>query len=212
MSGHCTRLSETRVGDKEFEALVTPRIREAVRAAVEAVGENDFRNISGLSVEQLRRVLDSSEEYVSVAIVTLACKINKAHGDTDPEHSSISECLKGSIVRLPQKEAKPPGKDKPYSKHVQAQGPPQAARRPLGPMYDQKTVKLLNFSASLITFLVLGYFLGGILLAPAFSLQACLGVTFSPPGASPCVGSVLGLALGAIGSLGYTYYYFVNKL
>jgi hypothetical protein len=79
-------------------------------------------------------------------------------------------------------------------------------------MYDQKSVKLLNFGVNTISLLILCYFLGGIVLAPLFNLQECVGVSFSPPAASPCLGSILGLVVGAFGSLGYTYYYFTRKL
>ncbi len=79
-------------------------------------------------------------------------------------------------------------------------------------MYDQKSLKLLNFGANTLTLLVLSYFLGGIVLGPIANNQSCVGVSFSPAMASPCLGSVLGLVIGAFGSLAYTYYYFTRKL
>ncbi len=154
------------------------------------------------------RVLGPEDEYVPVRVVSVACQINKSHGDPDLNHSSISECLKGTTVRLP-----PPNqvKTEPDSQKP-APVRPFGARSPVGPMYDQKSMKLLNFGVNTLTLLVLSYFLGGLILAPLLNMQSCVGVSFSPAMASPCLGSVLGLALGAFGSLGYTYYYFTRKL
>ena len=78
--------------------------------------------------------------------------------------------------------------------------------------FDQKSVKILNFSANTASFLILGYFLGGIVLAPLFGLQQCVGIVSSSPWLAPCLGSGLGLVVGSIVGLVYTYYYFVKKL
>ncbi len=197
------------MSEPDLEALVTPRIKEAVRAAIEKVGEKDFQSLAGLSPEQIRRTLESDSEYLRVKQVSLACKINKTHGDPNPNHSSITECLKGSVMKLPQSQTR-------HASHEKTQTPVQvetlSPRRAPGPLYDQKTVKILNFSANTISLLILGYFLGGIALAPLFRLQPCVGVTFSPVTLSPCLGSVLGLFLGSMVGLAYTYYYFVRKL
>ncbi len=154
-------------------------------------------------------VLGSEEEYVPVKVVAVACQINRSHGDPDLNHSSVSECLKGTTVRLP-----PPDQDKaePVNKQKPEPFRPLESRSQVGPMYDQKSLKLLNFGANTLTLLVLSYFLGGLVLGPLVNMQSCLGVSFSPAMASPCLGSILGLVIGAFGSLGYTYYYFTRKL
>jgi len=82
---------------------------------------------------------------------------------------------------------------------------------PASPVYAKKTLGLLGFSANTIVFLVLGYFLGGLALSPLLGQQSCTGVTSTPPSLNPCAGSIVGIILGAIGGLGYTYYYFVKK-
>ncbi len=201
--------SDNGMSDQDLEALASPKIKETVRAAIEKVGREDFLSLSGLTVEQLSRVLGSDTEYLRVILVTLACQINKTHGDPDPNHSSVSECLKGTVVRLPQKETKNPTDQK-------VRTPPKvdrlSTRSRVGPMFDLKSVKILNFSGSVLTFLVLGYFFGGIVLAPLLGLQPCVGVTLSPLGLSWCVGSVLGFAIASMAGLAYTYYYFVKKV
>ncbi len=193
----------------DLEALVTPRVREAIRAAIERVGEKEFSSITGLTKEELGRALASENEYVGVTLVSLACKINQAHGDPVSRHSSVSECLKGAVLRLPQtgRVVAPDEKqDRPISSEV------FKTRHAAGSMYDQKTVKILNFSANTITLLILGYFLGGIALAPLFGIQACVGLSFAPLAPRPCLGSVLGLVVGSFAGLAYTYYFFVKKL
>ncbi len=79
-------------------------------------------------------------------------------------------------------------------------------------LMDQKSVKLINFGGNTIAFLLLGYFLGGIALSPLFGLPSCIGVSFSPPAASPCLGSIVGLVIGAFAGLGYTAYFFIKKM
>ncbi len=70
----------------------------------------------------------------------------------------------------------------------------------------------MEFMGSLFTFLVAGYFLGGIVLGPAFGFSSCVGVVASSPWIAPCAGSGIGLVLGSVIGLGYTYYYFVKKI
>ena len=168
-----------------------------------------FSTIIGLAQEKVELVLRSDDEYVPVKVVSVACQINKSHGDPDVNHSSITECLKGTTVRLPK-----PHQNKPEPENAERRVPPNPleTRSTVGPMYDQKSLKLLNFGVNTITLLVIGYFLGGIVLGPLVSLQGCVGVSFSPAMATPCAGSVLGLVLAAFGNLAYTYYYFTRKL
>ncbi len=197
------------MSDQDLEALASPRIKEAVRAAIEKVGENDFLRLSGLTAEALNQVLDSDAEYLRVTIVTLACQVNKSHGDLDPNHSSVSECLKGTVVRFPQEEMKHPAKQEPRK-------PPSVRRlsttRRVGPMFDSKSIRVLNLSSGVLSFLILGYFLGGIVLAPLLGLRPCIGVSLSPPYLSWCLGSVVGFAVASFAGLAYTYYFFVKKL
>lgn len=81
-----------------------------------------------------------------------------------------------------------------------------------GPLYDKKSMRLLGFGVNTITFLILGYFLGGIALSPLIGEPSCIGVSVAPPSLAPCGGSFVGLVISAIGGLAYTYYYFVKKL
>ena len=165
-----------------------------------------FSTIIGLTHDKVELVLTSDDEYVPVKVVSVACQINKSHGDPDVNHSSITECLKGTTVRLPKPHQEPENAERRVPPN------PLETRTTVGPMYDQKSLKLLNFGVNTITLLVLGYFLGGIVVGPLLSLQGCVGVSFSPAMATPCAGSVLGLVLAAFGSLAYTYYYFTRKL
>ncbi len=61
-----------------------------------------FSTIIGLTHDKVELVLTSDDEYVPVKVVSVACQINRSHGDPDVNHSSITECLKGTTVRLPQ--------------------------------------------------------------------------------------------------------------
>jgi hypothetical protein len=145
-------------------------------------------------------------DFVPMVLVSLACQINKTHGDPEMDRTSVSECIKGATIRLPP------------SRPIQSQTPAQVARsrretfgttrenrERSSPFMDQKSGRLLGFGVNLITFLILGYFLGGFALNPILGLPSCEGLT-------PCVGSVIGLFISGMGSLAYTYYYFVKKM
>ena len=162
-----------------------------------------------MTQDRLDTILESEDEYVPVKVLSVACQINKSHGDPDLNNSSVSECLKGTTVRLPQPKQNKP---RPDEERKQASTRPFGSRSTVGPMYDQRSVKLLNFGVNTITILILSYFLGGLAIAPLVNLPTCVGVEFSPARATPCLGSVIGLILGAFGTLGYTYYYFTRKL
>jgi len=200
------------VSKPDLEALVTPRIAEAVQAAIDRVGRSEFETIAGIDDQQLASILTVSDEYVAVALVTIACQINKNHGDPNPTHSSVTECLKGTTIRIPPV----PGKTQPTL--IQ----PRRGRRSLqklrstaqaaGPLYEKKTMRLLGFSANTIAFLILGYFLGGIAISPLIGQPPCIGVSTSPIALVPCGGSIIGLVASAIGGIAYTYYYFVKRL
>ena len=166
-----------------------------------------------LDDQHLRTILeDVDDEFVSVGLVTLACQINKSHGDPNPNHSSVTECLKGSTIRIPStgRPASPRtvAKSISRSQFVRLSDKEKTA----GTLYDQKTTRLIGFSANTIAFLILGYFLGGIGLSPLLGQPSCIGVSVSPPSLVPCSGSIIGLVVSAIGGIGYTYYYFVKKL
>ena len=196
----------------DLEARVTPRIANAVQAATNKIGRSEFETIAGIDQQYLAAVLAVEDMYVAVALVTLVCQINKNHDDPNPEHSSIAECLKGTTIRIPPV----PGKARPST--AQAVKGRRRLRKfaqnaPVqGPLYEKKTMRLLGFSANTIAFLVLGYFLGGIVVSPLIGEPSCIGVTASPPALVPCGGSFVGLVVSAIGGIGYTYYYFVKKL
>ncbi|GEM_PF-2877707 len=196
----------------DLEALVTPRIAEAVQAAVDKVGRSEFEEITGIDEQHLVSILAVGDQYVTVALVTLTCQINKSHGDPNPVHSSVTECLKGSTIRIPPI----PGQAKSTTAQ-QSRGGRRLQKLPLrtsntGPLYDAKTTRIIGFAANIGTFLILGYFLGGIAISPLIGESACIGVTVSPPALTPCGGSLVGLVVSAIGGIGYTFYYFVKKL
>ena len=196
----------------DLEALVTVRIREAFQAAINQVGRNELLATLGIDDQILTDVLGGDDNYVPVGLVTLVCEINKTHKDLDPAHSSLTECLKGTTIRIP------------HTGVPSATSPPQRARgrRKLpkggtvsastGPLLDKPSMRLLGFGANIFTFLILGYFFGGVALSPLIGQPSCIGVALSPPSLSPCEGSLIGLVVAAIGGLGFTYYYFVKKL
>lgn len=193
----------------DLEALVSPKIKSAIQAAIGKVGVKDFLEIAQISNEELQTILRDNDTYVNVGLVTIACQINKSHGDPDPTHSSVTECLKGTTIRLPRAT-------------VPQLNPQSSPRKRLvrssrtspgtGPYLDRRSYRLLGFSANTFAFFVLGYFLGGIALSPIIGQPSCIGVSISPPGLSPCAGSFIGIVASAIGGLAYTYYYFVKKM
>ena len=196
----------------DLEAQATPRIKDALNAAIQRTGKEEFAKISGAEASVLDEIVRSEGEFVPVAIITLACQINRSHNDPDPAHSSISECLKGAILRLPRKRD-----------HEETTAPAESStqrsrraqffkgRNRAGRIYDPTALRIIGFSVNLFTFLVLGYFLGGIALGPLFGLGSCVGVMATPPWLSPCLGSGIGLVFGSVVGLAYTYYYFVKK-
>jgi len=200
------------VSKPDLEALVTSKIAEAVQAAVDKVGRSEFETIVGIDDHDLAAILSVEDGYIGVAIVTIACQINKGHNDPDPAHSSVTECLKGTTIRVPPVGGQvrtPAVKQSIDKKRFQRLG---SGTSPTGPLYEKKTLRLLSFSANTAAFLILGYFLGGIAISPLIGEPSCIGVSASPPGLVPCGGSIIGLVVSAIGGIGYTYYYFVKKL
>lgn len=197
----------------DLEALVTSRIREAFQAALKQIGHDQLVSMLGIDDQVLTEVLGGDETYVSVGLVTVVCQINKTHNDPDPAHSSLTECLKGTTIRLP------PARDQPTAPAIQQSR--RRRRRPFetkksaaitGPLIDSRSASLLAFATTTITFFILGYFFGGVVLSPLLGQPSCIGVTPSPPSLAPCEGSFVGLVISAIGGLGYTYYYFVKKV
>ena len=197
----------------DLEVQATPRIKDALNAAIQRTGKEEFAKISGTETSLLDRVLEGKGEYVSVAVVTLACQVNRSHDDPELARSSISECLKGAIWRLPQ----PRNNAK---SDVLAESSTNRKRRAeffkvqkrAGRIYDPNALRILGFSVNLFTFLILGYFLGGIVLGPVFGFGSCIGVAATSPWIAPCAGSGIGLVFGSVIGLAYTYYYFVKKL
>ncbi|HEV2120192.1 MAG TPA: hypothetical protein VGS11_08850 [Candidatus Bathyarchaeia archaeon] len=197
----------------DLEAQATPRIKDALNAAIRYTGKEEFAKTSGTDPYELDRILQGDTEFVPLATITQACQINRSHNDPNSAHSSISECLKGSILRLPQKSngaetATPVESSTPRNRRAQfLKGQGRNER-----IYDAVALRIAGFSVNLFTFLVLGYFLGGIILGPLFGLGSCVGVLATPPWIAPCAGSGIGLVVGSIVGLAYTYYYFVKKL
>jgi len=201
------------VSSPDLEAQATPRIKGALNTAIQRTGKEEFAKLSGIEASVLDRILQGEGEYVSVAIITLACQVNRSHNDSELAHSSISECLKGSILRLPQPKndattTKPDESSTRRSRRVRFFKDQKRAGR----IYDPTALRITGFSVNLFTFLVLGYFLGGIVLGPLFGFSSCVGVVSASPWIAPCAGSGIGLVLGSVIGLAYTYYYFVKKL
>jgi hypothetical protein len=201
------------VSSPDLEAQATPRIKNALSAAIQRTGIDEFAKLSRTATAILERILHSEGEFVSLEIITLACQINRSYNDLDPAQSSISECLRGAILRLPQQSNRP---DRPAPTEPSSQRKRRAqffnAQKRSGGIYDSASLRILGFSVNLFTFLVLGYFLGGIVLGPLFGVGSCIGVMSTTPWITPCAGSGIGLVVGSIIGLGYTYYYFVKKL
>src|SRR5437867_10374199 len=86
------------VSSPDLEAQATPRIKDALNAAIQRTGKEEFAKISGIETSVLDRILQTEGEYVPVAIITLACQVNRSHNDPDLTHSSISECLKEQFL------------------------------------------------------------------------------------------------------------------
>jgi len=200
------------VSSPDLEAQATPRIKDALNAAIRRTGNEEFAKISGTETSTLDRILQSEGEFVAIAIITLACQVNRSYGDPELARSSISECLKGAILRLPQQ-----GNDEETT--TPADSSTQRSRRAQffkvgnrAGLYDPTALRIIGFSVNLFTFLVLGYFLGGIVLGPLFGFGSCVGVVATSPWIAPCAGSGIGLVFGSVIGLGYTYYYFVKKL
>ena len=197
----------------DLEAQATPRIKDALNAAIQRTGKEEFAKLSGIDARFLDTVLERGGEYVSVAIITLACQVNRSHSDPELAHSSVSECLKGAIWRLPQQrnDAKTTEPDESSTKRSRRARFYKVQKR-AGRIYDPTALRIAGFSVNLFTFLLLGYFLGGIVLGPLFGFGSCVGVVTVSPWISPCAGSGIGLVFGSVVGLAYTYYYFVKKL
>src|SRR5207247_11309897 len=74
---------------------------DADQAAGGTVGGSEVETIVGINDQDLAAILSVEDVYIGVAIVTIACQINKGHNDPDPAHSSVTECLKGTTIRVP---------------------------------------------------------------------------------------------------------------
>jgi len=199
------------VSSPDLEAQATPRIKDALNAAIQRIGREEFAKISGFETSVLDRILQSEGDYVPVAIITLACQINRSHNDSDLARSSISECLKGAILRLPQKTTPLEIKEEDASARRRHRSEFFKAKKGYPGVYNPSSLRVVGYTANIIVFFLLGYFLGGLALGPLLGFPSCLGVVGMSPWVTPCTGSILGLILGAVLWLGYTYYYFVKK-
>ena len=155
----------------DLEALVTPKISEAILAAVRQVGEKEFLAIAEVDSQTFREIVEGQGQYVTVALVTLACQINRSHGDPNLAHSSVTECLKGSTIRM-----EPPPQT---AKRVDSSAARRSLRRLPGSnssyesFYGKRSVRVLSFTANIVAFIILGYFLGGIGLSPLIGQASC---------------------------------------
>ena len=197
----------------DLEAQATPRIKDALSAAIQRTGLDEFARISGVSGSVLKGILEKGEEYVSISVLTLACQINRSNGDSELSRISISECLKGAILRLPQANV-PLGVetvDTSPTSIRQRREPFKARKRPVE-RSDSFSLRIIGYTANIVVFFIVGYFIGGVALGPLLGFSGCVGVIGTSPWVTPCTGSILGLIAGAIVWLGYTYYYFVRKV
>jgi hypothetical protein len=193
----------------DLEALVNDRIAGALQAAISQVGRSEFEKITGLDNQYLSSILNSRDQYLSVSVVTLACQINRTHGDKDPAHSSIAECLKGTTIRMPStKKIDAPVNPQKQMARQEGLGMAQSGS---SPNYG-KPFRFLGFSVNTLTIMFAGYLLGGIFLSPLLGWGSCSGFSTSPVSLTPCAGSILGIILGAVGALAYTIYFFVKRL
>jgi hypothetical protein len=199
------------VSSPDLEAQASRRIKDALNAAIQRTGKEEFAKISGTETSVLDGILQSEGEFVPVTIITLACQINRSHNDPDPAHSSISECLKGAILRLPQNIPSHETKEDNSSARRRRRSEFFKAKKGNSRISDPSTLRVVGYTANIVVFFVLGYFLGGVALGPLLGFPPCLGVTGTSPWVTPCTGSILGLILGAVFWLVYTYYYFVKK-
>ncbi len=199
------------MSNPDLEAQATARIKDALNAAIQRTGKEEFAKISGTAPFVLDKILTGEGEYVPVALVTLACQINRSNNDPEVARSSISECLKGAIFRLPQKTASHEfsGEDSLVRRRRRSEFFKIKKGNPR--VYNPSALRVVGYTANIVVFFILGYFLGGVALGPLLGYPACLGVAEMSPWVTPCTGSILGLILGAIFWLGYTYYYFVKK-
>jgi len=200
------------VSNPDLEVQLTQKINDTLDPAIQRTGKGVFAKLAGIDESIVDGILQREQEYISVSIVTLACQLNKSYGDTEPSHTSISECLKGAILRIPQQT--PVEKTAPPESSLERRRRARIFRTPKRGkgLYDPTALRILGFSVNLITFVILGYFLGGIVLGPLLGYGSCVGVVSVSPWITPCAGSGIGLVLGVILSVGYTYYYFVKKL
>lgn len=190
----------------DLEALVTLKVKETVKAALEKIGKADFASISGIEATRLERLLEVSDAYIPITVISLACQINKTHNDADPAHSSVSECLRGTIVRMPAQH--PPPTIQEPTKRRRRQSIIGSRSRTL--MSGQKPARLTGFGFNTIAFLILGYFVGGFGLAPLLGLSNCTVASIWPPSLTIC--SAVGVLIGASLGLAYTTYFFAKKI
>ncbi len=200
------------MNNSDLEVQTTQRVREALQAAIQRTGKEEFAKASGTESDLIDKILTGRQEFVAVAMVALACQINRSQSDPNRARTSISECLKGAIWRLPQEPIQPKNVVIDPSTLRARRAQFLKAQKRAGGIYDPSTLRILGFSVNLFTFVILGYFLGGIVLGPIFGLGQCIGVVASSPWLVPCAGSGIGLVLGFVAGLAYTYYYFVKRL
>src|SRR3989304_1176415 len=109
------------MAESELEVQVTLKVRNEIRAAVEKIGAKSFSEISGLDEANLGSLREADDAYVKVTVVSVAFPGKKPHGDPDPPHSSVSECLKGAIYMM-QGHAAGPAAESPSPRHDQPHG------------------------------------------------------------------------------------------
>src|SRR5437899_12429333 len=112
---------------------------------MEKVGVREFLATAEIDDQRLQTILNGDNEYVSVGLVTLACQINKSHNDPNPNHSSVTECLKGLTIGIP-------STGKPAPPRMIANSISRRQFRRLkdegespGPLYEKTTFRLVRF-------------------------------------------------------------------
>jgi hypothetical protein len=200
------------VNRPDLEAQTTPKIKDALKAAIQRTGLDEFARLSKINASILKGILEKGEEYVSISVLTLACQINRSNGDSELSRTSISECLKGAILRLPQTNVPLGGTVGTSPKSNRQRREAFKARKHTAGRSDSSSLRIIGYTANIVVFFILGYFIGGVALGPLLGFSGCVGVMGASPWVTPCTGSILGLIAGAIVWLGYTYYYFVRKV
>lgn len=74
----------------------TPITIKALENALKLIGKENFLSKTKITEKELEEFL-SGEKWIPLEIITIACKINRQHGE---KPSSLSEIMKGAVVLI----------------------------------------------------------------------------------------------------------------